>query len=260
MFGDVSGSGIVSVTSEKNLFRKERLADPKRGRPWRSTSDDQQEIVLQVGTADLPQVFALIGSNLNSGETVRLTQADDADFLTNVAYWDFTTYAQSHRKVLRWYPGAADSGTAANRLYWKVTLPNNGSASTSYHELGGIWLGDYTSLPIDLGLEREVIDPSEVPESDAGAEYPDVRPTFHELRGSSSYVPESDSFDIMDQVDAAGRVRHVLLDLWAFTSTDSVRANGTYYGKLGRGDSVMDFVRELQVRDNLDYSFHESRA
>ena len=260
MFGDVSGSGIVAVTSERNLFRKERLADPKRGRPWRSTSDGSTNIDLQIGTADLPQVFALIGSNLSASQTVRLTQADDADFTTNVAYWDFTTYAQSMRKVLRWYLGTADSGTAANRLYWRVNLPNNGADSDDYHELAGIWLGDYTSLPIDLGMSRQVVDPSVVAVSDGGAEYPDTRSTFHEIDASSSYVPEADSISIMDQVDAAGRVRHCLLDLFAPTSDDTIRANGTYYGKLGSGESIMEFARELQVRDSLDYSFRESRA
>lgn len=260
MVVDQSAS-IVSVTSEKNLFRKERIRDARRTATWRSTSDGAQSIVVKLQTADKPQVVSLVNCNVSSGETITLKSADDESIATNVATWNLSTYAQSRRKTLRWYLGTADANpeNEADRLYWEFTLPNNGSDSTEYYELGLIWMGDYTAF--NLGsVGRSINDPSEIAVSDGGARYPDVRDTSHELDVDTPAHPEADAFSIADELDLAGATRHVLLDLWAPTSTDANRANGTYYGTFDEDVLRMDRSADNSLREDLGFSFVEARA
>jgi len=250
---------VVSATSEKNLWRKENLRDQRRSKRWRSTSAVEQKIVVRLSAAALPEVFALVDSNLAASQTVTLKGADDAAMTTNVASWSLTTYTQSMRHTLRWYLGAADSGTASARLYWEVTFPASGAGSVSYHELGVLWLGAHVDLVIS-SLDRSVIDPSEIAVSDGGARYPDRRDTYHETSIDSDAMPEADSWALLDALDSAGGTRHVIVDLWASSSDSTRKANGTYYATLGGGEGVGQFSRSTPVHDDLSLLIVEARA
>lgn len=258
---------IVSATSEKNLLRKERLRDPRRGRRWRSTSDAQQKVVVKLEVADLPQVIALMDCNAASGQTITVKSATDEAISANVSQWDFTSYVQTRRKVLAWYPGAEDSGvSAADRLYWEFTFPASGTLDSNgdgtnddFWEVGNIWVGDVQTISM-ARISTDVIDPSEVAVSDAGARFPDPRDTYHEKRITSDGIPEADVFTLLDDLDEAGIVRHVFLDKFAASTDATKKAKGAYYGTLGRGDGVAGFDRGLPQHEDLTLSFAEARA
>jgi len=263
-------SAILSVTSAKNLFPKGNLRNAHRSQVWRSTSATvAQEIDIQLDQARLPTVFGLVNCNLDVSQSVTLTQASDSGFTGSVATWTLTTptVAQTNRRTLRWYLGAADTGTAAARQFWRITLPANGSKDSdgdgtddAYLELGVPYLGEWSELSLQPGLDRRIIDPSIVVEGDGGAKFADVRTTYHEVSAQSRAMTAANALAMMADMDQAGIVRHLMLDIWAKTTDDAERVNGTYYGTLGRRGDVARFQRAIELRDNLAFSFVEARA
>lgn len=257
LIDDAAGS-VISVTSEKNAWRKVNLSDAHRSKRWRSTSDGEQKIVCKLPTGTLPTLFLLGDSNLDAAEAVTLKQASDEAITADVATWNLTSYTQSKRAIMRWYLGAADSGTADSaNAYWEITLPNNGSASTDYHQLGLVWFGIQTELAM-ASIGRAIMDPSLVAMSDGGARYPDVRPTYHETAIDSEGMPEADTFALMDIFDTIGSTRHIVLDLWAASSDDTKKANGCYYGTLA--DEVAGIERGTPLYDDVSIQLIEARA
>lgn len=199
--------------------------------------------------------------------------------------WAVQSYAQTGRRVLRWYTRAPDSvvpqATADLRAdphpiydlvfrtsFWRLTLPAGGVLDSdgdgmvdTYHEIGVIWFGNYTELPIEFGVSVEVNDPSMVSESDAGARFIDRLPTFHEINADSEANLEAVSYALLAEVDAAGTSRHVVLDLWAPSTSLPVKSQGCYYGLLGKGKgTAAKIARKITGRDNVSFSFAEARA
>lgn len=259
MLIDNTAGSVISATSQKNLWRMANVGDARRSKRWRSTSDGQQKVVVKLPTGTLPTVFALIDSNVAASQTVTLKQASDSSIMTSVASWTLSnTYAQSQRGVLRWYLGAADSGTANSaNAYWEVTLPNNGSQSTEYHEIGTLWFGTYLEVALS-SLDRSILDPSTIAISDGGARYPDTRPTYHEVTVDSTGMPEADAFTLMNAFDAAGTTRHLLVDLWAASSDATKIANGAYYATLDA--NVAAFSRTTPLYEDASLTLIEARA
>lgn len=275
LINDLGGT-ILSVTSQASLFPKERLLDPRRSVTWRSTSAGAQQIVGQFASSSLPAIFALINSNLASGQTVTLELASNQAISSNVLTWNFTTYAQDWdpiylrgRHTLRWYLGIPDSGgTASDRPFFRITLPASGTIDSdgdgvadSYHELGVIYLGMFSLIPNSLGRRIRVIDPSRIALSDGGARFPDVRPPFHEIDMEAPLLTHSSSMALRQMIEAAGSHRHVLYDEWARSSDPSDKAKGCRYGFLGGGRDVAGtFTRRWQTFDTADLVFVEATA
>lgn len=190
--------------------------------------------------------------------------------------WTLQSYSQSDRRTLRWYLGAPDNvshetaqawtgGVSAS--YWRLKFPANGVLDSngdgvidSYVQIGCVWLGDYTQMPIDFGMTITIRDASLVSESDAGATFVDSRKRFHEITTTSTAMEESVTKTLIRSIESAGVARHCIFDLWATASDDTLRANGCYYGRLGGSDQVASLSRNIAQRDDVSFSFLEARA
>lgn len=267
------GAILLSVTSQQSLFTKENLLSPLRSKRLRSLSSSVQwQLVGQFATPTLPGVVALIDSNLASGKAVTWELADDQGMTSNKLTWNFTTYAQdwtpktrTGRHILRWFPGTPDVtvGSVSARSFFRLTFAANSTIDTdgdgvadSYFELGNLFVGSYVRLPINLGFERELSDPSQLSESDGGAIYPDRRPTVHELSNEAPLLNDASSIAMVRALDDAGTTRHCLLDLWGWTSDATKKADSCYYGRVDR----VRQTRFVQMFDRLTHTFLEARA
>lgn len=227
------------------------------------------------------------GSTAATGLTTMALSSLLVEFHTSTAFgasgtrWALQSYGQTARRVLKWYTREPDSvvpaATAALRndpdsvfdpffatSFWRLTFPAGGVLDSdgdgvidTYHELGVPWFGNYTELPVDFGLSIEVVDPSGVSQSDAGARFVDRLPTFHEIALDASANEEAVSYALLDEIDAAGSSRLCLLDVWAPRSDAALRAMGCYYGHLDKGTKLQ---RKIVGRDDLSLTFVEARA
>lgn len=277
-FTDYPASAMISATSEQSQWRKENLIKAMRSKRWRSTSAAAQSLYFQLGAGIVgnPGVFALIDSNLRSGQAITLEMSDESTVSsggTGYAKWNLTSYAQSRRKVMRFYLGAPDTVGAngsASRSFVKITLAANGTGDSdldgvndAYHELGLPFIcaaADVVGFLLDLGLSRKVIDPSIVAETDSGARYVDPKPTYHQVEMDTSYMPEASSKALMALVDEVGVKRHVLADIWAPRSDTTLISQGAYYGNLSDSDDVISFEASLNGYDDTGFRFIEARA
>lgn len=234
-----------------------------------------------------------LGSTAATGLTTMALSSLLVEFHSTSAFgslgtrWALQSYTQTGRRVQCWYTRAPDSfvpaATAANRAnpdpildivfgtsFWRLTLPTaqvldsdgDGTVDT-YHELGNVWIGNYTELPIDFDFDIQVQDPSLATMSDAGARFVDRLRTFHEVSVKSSSNLESVSYPLLSALDDAGTSRHVLLDVWApqQASAALARRMGCYYGFLGGGrGNTAKLIRRLAGRDDVAFTFTEARA
>lgn len=229
-----------------------------------------------------------LGSTAATGLTSMALSSLLVEFHSSSAFgssgtrWALQSYDQTGRRVLRWYTREPDSlvpaATAALRAdpspglfdlffqtsFWRLTFPASGVLDSdsdgvidTYHEVGAIWLGNYTELPVDFGLSIEVVDPSFISQSDAGARFVDRLPTFHEIALDASANEEAVSYPLLAEIDAAGSSRLCLLDVWAPRSDATMRAMGCYYGHLDKGTKLQ---RRIVGRDDLSFTFVEARA
>lgn len=272
------GGQILAVTSQQSLFPKENLLSPLRSKRLRTTTASvaQKIDVSLVTPVVFPGICALVDSNLDDNETVSIEGATETTFNTghaDYAKWNFTTYQQdwtpktrTGRRVLRWYPGSADVAGAnvfALRPFWRLTLPANGTIDSdgdgvadTYYELGVWFLGAYQRLPINVGFDRGLSDPSVNAESDGGAIYPDRRPTFHELSSDAPLLDDASSISMLRALDDAGETRHCIQDLWGWATAENKKADSCYYGHVTK----VKQARFVQMYDRLSHVFVEARA
>lgn len=273
------GAIIISVKSQQSLFPKENLYSPLRSRKCRSTSATTSWVILgQFATPTLPTIVALIDSNISSAANpVEWELADDQAMTTNKQTWYLQPYAQdwtpktrTGRHVLRWYPGTPNlGGSAAARSFFRVTIPANSTMDSngdgvadSYVDLGVLFVGNYLTLPVNLGLDQEYDDPSGGSESDGGASFPDRRPTYARLSPEAPLLDDAASLAMARAFEDAGTTRHVLLDKWGGATDATKKADSCIYGHLGSklGGSVGTFTRYVQMFDRLKHEFREARA
>lgn len=211
-------------------------------------------------------VVALIDSNIAGGTVVVFEQASNSTFGADYALWVVTAYAQSGRRVMRWYLGSWGAGSTAQQFF-RITISANGTLDSdgdgvkdSQYVLGNLWIGTYRLLPMSFGLTRKIMDPSLVSKPDSGAVYADVRRKYHQIGVDSDYMDAATAYSLQDELDVAGSTRHVLMDLWPNDPSAVAKANGCYYGTLGAGKNVASLKRAIAGYDNVDFDFAEARS
>jgi len=208
------------------------------------------------------------GESHSYGSIVFETCPDGTFANSNTHRWTLQSYTQSQRRTLRWYLAAPDNVShaaaqtwtnATSQSYWRIKLPV-GASGDSYFEVGVVWVGTYTTLPIDFGMSISVRDPSLVSESDAGATFIDARRRYHEITTTSTAMEEVVTKTLLQEMEDAGVGKHCLFDIWASSDDNTMRANGCYYGRLGGMDEVASFARTIAQRDDVSLIFVEARA
>lgn len=263
-FGNLVREGeaeIVSASGSKPLFPPQRLLKPQWSHDWRSrVSNVAQNVKLRLKREALPRVVGLVNCNVLPGQFVVLVGADNEGMTLNAQAWAFGTYAQTARRTLRWYLGAADlpPGAALAHAYWQWILPANGAADDHYR-CGVIWMSDYYDLVVDEGYEVTPVDTSRESVSDAGLSFFDVRSPSHRAAATSSFMTAAEGRAFRQSMDRLGRANYVLLDFWARSGDAARKADATYYGIIGRLDgAVANFRRQLQVRESMSFEFAEA--
>lgn len=233
---------IISATSAANSYSYQNLRTPIRSSTWRSTTTlTDQTIAFDLGSAVQPTVFALINNNLvstGSGTTLQvvLQSSTAADFGTSLRTYTYTIYEQSSSmKVLRFYVGNPDSSSAVSSQYWRVTF-NAGSAGTNvtYFECGLIWLGTYTTMSFDPGLNITSEDLSQSGSSLNGSVYFDRIRTVKSADLNSTNIANASALSIKEALDVVGSSRYVFVDTYAHLSNVSQKSHGAYYGLLDK--------------------------
>lgn len=254
---------IVSASGAKPLFPASRLLDPHWSIDWRTiVANVQQSVKIRLMEEALPTQVGLINCNIAAGQFATLVGADNEAMTTNAQAWVLTAYAQTQRRTLRWYLGNADlpPGAGLPHLYWQWIFPANGSTSDHYR-VGNIWMSTYLDLVVGEDYDVTPTDPSAESVSDGGLSFFDVRDTFHQTSGSAPLMTVAEARAFRQKMDSLGRTNYVLLDYWARSSDDALKADGCYYGLLGRrGGEIANFRRVLPVRETMRYEFNEARG
>ncbi len=257
-----SAASIIGVTSEATLYPKSNLTSPLRSKRWRSVGAVAQNIDFDLGSDVAPTVFALIDSNLPLLSTIVLKTAADSAFTTSVLTWTFTAgvYQQSSSHVLRWYLGSDDSSTVnSGSRYWRVQLPD-ATASNTYHELGLVWLGNYSLLRADFGSSNKLSDNARIAQAYSGARYTDTARIMHEIDVSAGLLGSDEWANMMLRAEVNGTTIPALVDMHAYETSDgTIKRTGTYYGTLDpRAGFGMQY--KFSKRSDVRLSFTESVA
>lgn len=254
---------VVASSASRPLFPASRLLDPRRSSDWRTlVKSPAQSVTLRLKEEALPGVVGMVDATISPGQLVVLIGADDQAFTLNTQAWIFTAYAQTDRGTMRWYPGTADLPPAAGvpHLYWNWTLPNNGSP-LDHFRVGKLWMSQYLDLWVDEGYEATVNDASGESTSDGQVSYFDIRLPYQSVKAAASFMTIAEARAFRQTMDRLGRSNPVLLDLWARSTDAADKADGCYYGLLGRrGGEVASFKRSLAMRENMAYEFTELRG
>ena len=229
---------ISSVTTEETFYDADNLLNPARTKRWRSTSDGSTDVVYYFdGETVDPTFFAIIDSNLADDKTITLTGASDSGFTTSVVSWTLTTHQQSDlNKVIRWYLGTPDSGSAGARAYWKVNFPSY-TTTEGYHTAGVIWLGTYRAIsPSSVSIQS--VHHSKRSVAYGGTIYSDRRQTSRRISFRSELMTFSDAYNLKDDLDLQSD-DPVLLDLHGTATTDALESVSGYYGRVAQVNSTL---------------------
>lgn len=249
-----------AVTNEATNYPKTNLSNPLRSKRWRSIGTGQIDLDFDLGSSQLPTVFALVDSNLSASQTITIYASASSVFSSGETYtYTSVTYTQSQAGIIRIYLGNPDSGSATARRYWRVRLPNAGTSAT-YHELGAVWFGTYYSIPIDLGASNKIIDQSKVSVSYSGARYFDRIRTYRDIDFNVPLTREADGlFTFERALEVCGGSSYVLLDMYGWTTDTAKKASSAYYGTLDIRGGISLTTRFQQSAD-IKLSFSEAVA
>lgn len=239
---------VVAQSTQESLYPSSNLTLFDRTERWWTTNANFDAwATVDLGSAKLPTFLALIDSNVDAGEDIVLKGADDSGITTNVLTWTFTTWAQSAiGKMLRWYMGDPDIGSAAARRYWRILIPGNGT-SDAQHRLGGLWLGEHDDFLIEPGAR--------------------FRPVAPPRRAGRFLVQREIGLDVSSRMDwedfyalqeklqlmAVSQQKHVVLDLHGSAATDELRKNAAHYGIIEGVDGALNHASN----SDLGFEFGE---
>lgn len=248
----VSIGTIISQSSQEDLYRASNLTlHDRTERWWTEDSTSDGVVAADFGTPKLPKFFGLGDSNLNAGETVKLTGSDNSLFngTGNDLVWTFDTWEQSLiGRMLRWHMGDPDSGTAAARPFWELILPANGTSDAN-HKLGTWWLGEKEDFLIEPGARFRSIKPPRRPD---GSRFFVHREIGVEV---SSRIDWEEHHELREKLEivASQTDRLVVFDMHGSAPTDALKAKSAHLGLL---DDIDGAVNHAENSD-LSFTFQE---
>ncbi len=244
----VSLGTVIAKSSEESLYPASNLTLFDRTERWWTTDSTTDGTVdVQLTSAKIPTFFSLGDSNLDAAETVTLIGSENSLFngTGNDLTWTFTTWAQSDiGKLLRWYMGDPDSGSAAAREYWRLKLPANGTADAN-HKLGAFWLGEHDDFLLAPGWTERPINPARWV-----GRYRVHRELGIETTSRLAWDPYYTFKEKLEKLSASQQ-KHCILDLHGNTTTDAIKKVSARYGII-EGGSVRS---ASQHADNSEVSW-----
>lgn len=232
-----SAASIIASAPAADLYPASNLLLRLRSKRYRTTSGAAQSVDIDLGSAKLPTMLALIDLNLDTAaasgialvgsENTSFTDSPSGSLLT----WTLTPYLPSDDGgIVRWYLGDPDAGSAAAKRYWRLTM-QSGIQSGAYHQLGVIWLGTYTDMKPDPGVDIDGVASASTAYSYNGAAYIDELPIERSISFDLRKLPLLEAFAKKDELDVhAGK--HLIVDIHASTTDAAVKPEGAMYGLL----------------------------
>jgi len=270
-----SGVTLGGATSAAQEFPLSNLLNPLRGEPWRSGTTIAQQFDIDLGASFTPgaaggiRLFGLVNYNGYPGGFAVKLQSITGIGGSVVATWTFQTYIPaSVNRVMRWFVGNSDAGTAgAASRYWRVTLPAAFAVGADYplsidtfYQVGVVWLGDFVEIGYDKGAKIRLVDPSIESRAKGGSAYHDKQQAFHEVDLKVPLVAAATLYPTLkEKLDLAGGTTRLLLDMHSAESSDYWRAHGAYYGRIdlkGGAEQTLSF----SLYGDLKLSFAEDAA
>jgi hypothetical protein len=265
----VLNSKIVAITNEDKRYPAKNLLDPRISKTYRTTQlfDERNgffQIGLDLGSAMLPTIFAMINTNITktTGNGAYLIGATNALFTTGTIIYDAFPLYETHTNVLRWYIDTPSTNPpGAEKQYWAFRMyPNdwgNGFTDDQYIEIGNLWLGEYQELKHNYGSKISQFDKSSKSQSFGGATYVDEINSGFSLTSEMPYVSRTARQSLVEGFSTYSKRSHVLLDFEPFINdiTSEVGGLNAYYGKL---DGIMNGSNQFNGFTNMQVSFREA--
>ena len=183
----------LSASAEVATLPGANVQHPHVARAWHTTTGvTSAALTLDMGSAVLCQLLALLGTNLTAAATVRL-RASNADPAALASLLLDTGALAATAKT--GYPQSYHDFTATTARYWRLDVAD---ASLPDHlEIGRLFLGPrwQPSVNQEYGWSVQVIDPSVVDESRGGQSIPDVLPVRRQLQFSLNWMDEAEMVD-----------------------------------------------------------------
>lgn len=252
----VEAGSVIDASSETALYPASHVANPHRGKRYRSTSSAvDQTITVDFGQSRLPKALVLVDHNLTSG-TVEWRLASDSSISSDVRVWTVDVYtANKTNRTLRFYLDAPDSLSASAQRFGQLTL-KAGTTTDPHHELGVLWIGDVVEVTPSSGVDMKTTNNSSFSESYSGSAYVDPQRVVREVRFEVEFLTIAETYALQERLDDAAS-RHIVFDLHASSSDSSVKAAGCFYGRLGRRNPISASLIGGQ-QNSLSIDFEEA--
>lgn len=240
---------ISSVSSESNFYDADNLLVESRSKRWRSVGDGTSQVTFYFdGTSVLPTFLALVDSNLADDKTFILKGATDAAITTSVDTYTLTSHAQSNNKVIRWYLGNPDSGTATAKPYWQITFPSY-TTTEGYHTVGTVWIGTYLGFrPSSVGMTN--INDSIRSTAYGGTVYSDIRNVYRDISVSDDLLTFDEAYALANALNSQTD-RPVIVDLHGTATTDALEKESAYYARVD--SSSLSLTSSVQNSVNMRF-------
>ncbi|WP_029896807.1 hypothetical protein [Desulfohalovibrio reitneri] len=264
-------TATLTASTEDAAWPVVNAQTPDRLQVWKSTSDPAW-IRVDYGSPVPLSALALVEHNLVPPAEVVLRRYPDDTWTTPdyeeiwPAWEGLLGWGQGDWGQVGWggYPAQDDLadfprvttmrllGKAISARYVEVELRNGGTPPS----LGRLILARHWSprCGVDVKLEMELVDPTEVSRADDGHAWRDVRPQYYQVKFDLRRLPEGDYFNNLQKLQRmAGNRRESVLQL--LTKNPQRRAYTTLYGSVPGG---VTFKGEAPGVGNVKLTFEES--
>jgi len=172
-------SATVTGSTEVTNLEDDNIKDNFVAFPWRTTGDSDENIVIDLGSAQQVTVCGIFGHNFSSGATVHL-EAHTADSWGTPAYGPttLTLVTDPLSDVLPKIVFFLDQ----TYRYWRIRVQDASNAD-GYLEIGRVWLGTYWTPTYNFsnGFQVDVVKPDKISRAVLSGAYGREMPSYEQL-------------------------------------------------------------------------------
>lgn len=251
----------VYSANESPQYPVNNLFSPIRGKPFKSASSGKCSIVLDLGnrqTIDYVQCVSLVSSNAKSGTIVRLKASNNRMTIdvSPDAYWDIQIW-ESYNNVFVFVLGTPSNGYFSGRKYryWQLDLPANAAGSGVPHSLGVLWLGSIFEYGFDAKFDLKMGTQMDTSKLVTGGKHTSLIDTYYEFDFEIVGVSTSVAYQFKYDLETLVTNRYMLVDAFSFSSDNSKRSHGAFYGNIDKGS--IGFKAGAPKLVDVSFNFNE---
>lgn len=254
------------ASNESPMYPVSNLFSPIRGKPFKSASSDKCSIILDLGlrnTIEYVECMSLISSNIQAGTTVRLKASNNRSTIgvSPDAYWDIQVW-QSYNDVFVFILGTPSSGYFSGRKfrYWQLDIPANAAGSGVPHSLGVLWLGSVFEYGFDAKFDLKMGTQMDSSKLVTGGRHTTFIDTVYDFDFEIVGVTTEVAYQFKYDLETMATNRYMLVDAFAFSSNNTKRGHGAFYGNMDKGSitfkagapKLVDVTFNFTEMPNLD--------